>query len=332
MFADRSLCAALVVIAACAAAAAPAHAMLDCSKSQNPVDRAICASPELSKADEDMATAYSALAKNLSSPQKAGLLADQREWLKYRNRRCAEAKGDAFTGCLLKETKARRAFLAGEGDNGTAGAPPLPPSFYSEAKKGAYEIIVAYPQFAPPVGAAFNAAVRAAFLDKKTLADYRQDKPNEFNGSSNFYQVTYDITYLAPHLVAVTFQTADYTGGAHPNSARTGMLWDPAADKPVTLADILADPKAAAPAIGAVCRDKLAVDAKKDGWEFFDNADFAAVVGDAKDWSVATDGVTIMFDPYSVAAYAVGPLDCKMSYAELKDWLKPGGALPPASR
>jgi hypothetical protein len=143
--------------------------------------------------------------------------------------------------------------------------------------------------------------------------------------------VTYDITYLAPHLAAVTFQTADYQGGAHPNSERIAMLWDPGADKPVALDDFLADPKAALPAIAALCKDKLAVEAKKEEWTFFDNADFAAVVQDAKSWSVGADGVTIMFDPYSVAAYVVGPRDCRLTYAELKAWLKPNGVLPPGA-
>jgi hypothetical protein len=30
-----------------------------------------------------------------------------------------------------------------------------------------------------------------------------------------------------------------------------------------------------------------------------------------------------------VAPYVSGPHDCRLSYAELKDWLKPGGVLPP---
>ncbi len=36
-----------------------------------------------------------------------------------------------------------------------------------------------------------------------------------------------------------------------------------------------------------------------------------------------------MFDPYSVTPYVAGPHDCRLTYAEFKDWLKPGGPLPP---
>jgi hypothetical protein len=279
-----------------------------------------------------MSTAYAALAKTLPPAQQAGLRADQRQWLRSRDGACAGAKEDALAGCLLTETTKRRRFLTGGGANGAAGAPPLLlPSFYSESKKGAYDITVAYPHFAPPAGAKFNSAVQELTISKKTLADYRQDKPNKFNGSSNFYQVGYDITYLDPRFVSVAFQFNDYQGGAHPNNWRTGVLWRPDTDTPVTLGDFLADPLTAVPAISAVCKDKLAAEAKKEDWELFSEADFPAVVGDAKSWSADADGATIMFDPYSIAAYAFGPHECRLTYAELGQWLKPGGVLPPGA-
>ena len=69
--------------------------------------------------------------------------------------------------------------------------------------------------------------------------------------------------------------------------------------------------------------------AKEEGWELFDNADFAAVVGEVTNWAPGKEGVEILFDPYSIAAYVVGPRECRLSYAELQHWLKPGGPLPP---
>jgi hypothetical protein len=36
-----------------------------------------------------------------------------------------------------------------------------------------------------------------------------------------------------------------------------------------------------------------------------------------------------MFDPYSVTPYVAGPHDCRLTYDDLKDLLKPGGPLPP---
>jgi uncharacterized protein DUF3298 len=73
----------------------------------------------------------------------------------------------------------------------------------------------------------------------------------------------------------------------------------------------------------------LAVEAQQQGWSFFEAAEFAGIVGEPAKWSVDKDRVTIMFDTYSIAAYAAGQHDCRLSYADLKDLLKPGGVLPP---
>lgn len=297
----------------------------DCAKARSTVEKAICGDPAVTAADAAMAKAYAALAATLTPPQQADLRRDQRRWVTARDRACAETKNQALTTCLRGETERRRRFLAGQGANGAAGAPALLPVYFYEAKKGAYEITIAYPAFVPPKGAAFNQAAHDAVLGKDALKDYRQNGPNKFNGSSNFYQATYDTTYLAAHLVSVTFEFAAYAGGAHPNSWRIGLLWDPERDRPLALGDFLADPAQAVPAISALCKSQ----GEKQDWGLFDNPDFAAVVKDEKSWAVDKDGVTIMFDPYSVAPYVSGPHDCRLSHADLKDLLKPGGPLPP---
>ena len=136
----------------------------DCRKARSAAERAICGDPALSAADAAMAKAYAALAKALAPAQQAGLRRDQRQWVKDRDGGCAEQKEAALTQCLLAATDKRRRFLAGEGDNGPASAPPLLPVFYDEAKKGAYEVTVAYPAFAAPLGKAFNAAAHDVVL------------------------------------------------------------------------------------------------------------------------------------------------------------------------
>ena len=319
---------ALIAAVACLLTALPAWAQPapNCSKAKTPAERAICTSPELLVADAAMGKAYAALSKGLPPEQQTGLRADQREWVAARDGGCLDQKDDALVKCLLAETEARRHFLLGEGDNGPSGAPPLVPTFFMEAKKGAYEITLAYPQIEAAPN--FNAAVHDVIFGKDALAQYRQDKPNAFNGSSNFYQVRYEATYLAPHLASVTLQFADYSGGAHPNNWRATVLWNPTADKRVTLANILADPGKAVPAVSGLCKAKLGEQAKAGDWDFLDNPDFDGVVKEAAKWAVDKDGVTILFDPYAVTPYVVGPLECRLTYAELADWLKPGGLLP----
>jgi len=295
----------------------------DCGKAQTASEKAICGNPELAAADAAMGAAFAALAKTMPPAQQTALKLNQRAWITDRDGGCSEKKDDALAQCLLDATRTRQHSLIGEGDNGPAGAPPLLPSFFYESKKKAYEITIAYPQ----AGAApkFNAAVHDAIFGKDALSEYRQNGPNRFNGSSNFYQASYDITYLDPHLAAVTLSFGAYAGGAHPTGWRIALLWDMATDKPIGLDAILADPKNAVPAISALCKAQ----AEKEDWGLFDNPDFESVVQDTKSWSVAKDGVTILFDAYSVAPYVAGPHECRLTYAELKEWLKPGGSLPP---
>lgn len=305
-----------------------AAAGFDCGKATTPVEKAICANPPLAAADAAMAQAYDALAKTVPGDRKAALLADQRKWVAGRGAGCEDHRSDAYAACLLAATEERRRFLAGEGPNGASGAPPLPPTFFAEDKKGVHDISVAYPQFPAPHDPGFNRAVRDLTVGKP-LAEFRENDSNRFSGSSNYYDVGYTIDYLAPRLAVVTFGFDTFGGGAHPNSWRTALWWNPEADQPVTLGNLLADPDKAVPAIAGVCRDKLGAEAKEEGWDFFDDADFARVVKDTKNWSLDKDGVTIIFNPYSVAAYVVGPRDCKLPFGALSEWLKPGGPLPP---
>jgi uncharacterized protein YecT (DUF1311 family) len=307
------------------ASAAAAQASFDCTKAATVSEKAICADPGLAAADAAMAQAFSGLLKKLPPAQQAALRTDQQSWITDRDGGCFDKKDDALTQCLLAATQMRRHFLAGEGDNGVAGAPALLPVFFVESRKGAYDITVAYAQFAAPAAPKFNAAVHEVVFGKNVLSQYRTTNPNPNTGSSNLYQVSYDTTYLDPNLASVTFQFADFAGGAHPNNWRSAVLWNPAVDAPVALADFLADPAIAVPAISALCKAQ----AEKDDWGLFDNPDFDTVVKDTKSWAVDKDGVTIMFDPYSVAPYVAGPHDCRILYADLRDLLKPGGPLPP---
>jgi uncharacterized protein YecT (DUF1311 family) len=307
------------------ASAAWAQASFDCSKAASASEKAICANPNLAAADTAMGQAFTVLLKKLAPAQQMALKADQRSWVTNRDGGCFDKKDDALTQCLLAATQMRQHYLAGEGDNGSAGAPSLLPAYVVESRKNAYEITLAYPQFAPPTGVKFNAAVRDPIFGKNAVAEYKQPGPGAAAGTGNFYQVSYDTTYLDPHLAAVTLQFADFAGGAHPNSWRVAMLWNPAADTALALADFLADPATGVPAISALCKAQ----ARQQDWGLFDNPDFDTVVKDTKSWAVDKDGVTIMFDPYSVTPYVAGPHDCRLAYADLKDLLKPGGPLPP---
>ena len=323
---------AVLLIASVSAMAQPAP---DCRQAKTPAEKAICAAPELAEADAAMARAYQALRSLLPAEERAALLADQRRWVKLRDARCADKADKAdreLAACLLAETEQRRRFFEGQGGDG-AEAGGLRPAFFHEAKPKRYEIAISYPQFARPEGAAqsaFNRAARAIALDAKALSEIRRTGPPPVAGMLSQYQVDYAVPYLDQRLASVVFTTFNFAAGAaHPNSSRSALLFDLTEGRALRLADLLAEPKKAVGEISSVCRQQLEGQAKEEGWELFDNADFAAVVGEVTNWAAGKKGVEILFDPYSVAAYVVGARECRLSYAELQHWLKPGGPLPP---
>ncbi|WP_257168497.1 lysozyme inhibitor LprI family protein [Bradyrhizobium sp. SRS-191] len=67
-------------------ALAPEARALDCTKAQQPVDKIICASPQLKKADEAMSAAYFKLLRETTDPEfHEALIRSQRRWLKVRS-------------------------------------------------------------------------------------------------------------------------------------------------------------------------------------------------------------------------------------------------------
>jgi uncharacterized protein YecT (DUF1311 family) len=300
----------------------------DCRQAKTSAEKAICGNAELAAADKAMAQAYAALRGQLPPEQQKTLLADQRRWITRRQAACGDKSKDTLARCLLSQTDARRRFFAGESPNGALGAPRIVPGVFHETRKGRYEISIEYPQMLTPRGpaaAAFERAAYAIAFGKDAVSDYRDMEAPMTAGLENFYDAGYDIAYVDPHLVSVVFSIGTYTGGAHPNSGRTSLIFDLTAGRELTLSDLVADPQRAVDEISSRCRAQ----AEKDDWGLFDDPDFPTVVKGVTSWAPDKDGILILFDPYSVTPYAAGPHECRLNYAELGPLLKPGGPLPP---
>ena len=308
----------------------------DCSRAKTAVDRAICAVPELKTADASMAEAYSTLPSALPGGQRSGLLADQRRWLRERDATCSEKSDRDLVDCLLAETDRRRRLLAGEGPNLATGAPRPQPAFFQEMKKARYEIDVVYPHIAKPNSPAeisFNKAAHELVPGKEALSEIRGSEPVPGAPGISSYGASYDVTYLDPRLASIVFTIYTYgAGAAHPNIGRESLVFDFSRRRALTMADLVGSPAGAISAISEFCKGQLKALAAKDGWELFDDADFAMVVRDLAHWAPGKAGVDIMFDPYSIAAYVFGPHECRLSWSDLSPWLKPDGPLPPGLR
>ncbi len=96
-----------------ASSTAAAHAAsFDCAKAHTPQEKAICASPELSKADDGMAAAYKAAVAAAAPVEMSDLVrTDQREWLSMLPRYCPDpapvGRNQTLNECLLGEYQPR---------------------------------------------------------------------------------------------------------------------------------------------------------------------------------------------------------------------------------
>ena len=108
--ASVSAASSLLAAALLAAAGAARGASFDCAKARGEDERAVCANPELSKLDEQMAAAHKKLwdktLKYEAPPVQAAFRRNQQGWIAWRDR-CG-----GTVGCLRDAYKDRIAWLA----------------------------------------------------------------------------------------------------------------------------------------------------------------------------------------------------------------------------
>ena len=209
---------------------AQAPSRLDCAKAATPIERAICAKPELATIDRKMTAAYAALAGRLTGAAKDHLLADQARWLANRAAACV-VEPTEMEECLESRDRDRTAQLEWLGE----GAYP----FISEqaiVKAGKvrgipYIIDASYPQFdGGPVD--FNAVNRQLVSATSEAADRAVPGPDADNDGGNYsgpawrYEQAFTLYKPGPNAVSVKISYNAYEGGAHGIVGVSGMLVD----------------------------------------------------------------------------------------------------------
>jgi hypothetical protein len=165
---------------------------------------------------------------------------------------------------------------------------------------GTYSINAQYPQFGiPSIDTQIQKAVEAA------AADIRSSPANPPDSAvmQNTLDVSFDKVYAGPDVVSVELILSEYTGGAHPNTAFTGMSFDRATGTELTLDDALK--------LTGLTLDQVAAQSSVqlqqqlgDGFQFRDGASPAA--DNYSQFLVDEKNVTFIFGEYQVAAYAAG--------------------------
>jgi hypothetical protein len=196
-----------------------------------------------------------------------------------------------------------------------------------------YEVRIHYPQLSNPMGrgeqafnewAAADARSYARYLDVLELA--RSDGVSDEHKKAfppSLLSRDYRIVSADDGLISVIWDDYVYgTGAAHGTPSTEGALFSLGAARPLGAADVFAADVDWVERATDLCMPQLTakIPDKETGLTPETVGD---VVAEFTSWSFGPEGATITFDVYTIASYASGVTECKLSYEVLRPMLNP---------
>jgi uncharacterized protein YecT (DUF1311 family) len=313
-------------------------ASFDCAKAKSPQEKAICSSPDLSKADEQMAAAYRAALATVPPAMKAEVVDGQRAWLRAIAIACQAGEpgsAESLAGCLLQYYRDRTKFLAHlvfqmggvtfvwHSDAGAAPAAkdqdsPLPqPTLW----------LSAWPQAlsAAPEWKAWNLAIESAVKDPPGSEGGAEEAGTDTD-------VTVTVAFVSPQLVSASVSNIWYGhGAAHSNLNFIELNWLLKENRELKPDDVFR-PHTGWEQFLAVQCDKAA--RAQLGDMYADNPPpgtipdaMFGIVSNPRSWRIDSKGITIAFEPYAIGCHACTPNPVTIHWNALRPFLTPDFAV-----
>ncbi len=326
-----------------------AHAAsFDCTKAKTAQEKAICGTPALSAADDQMATAYRAWLTAAPPTSATGIRENQIVWLRTRDANCPA--GDAsnpVAACLSNIYKERINDLQGKVQHFagvtfvsqaitlTARDTPdtAPPAGSTETTPGFGTLEATWPQASStePQWAAWNSAVVPAMIQAVNT-----------NGGSSARDWNGVVQPGVDRSVTVTVERANaqwiaaaiddfYDGhGAHPTDNSSEFYWMLAAQRPLKPEDVFLPNSGWDTWMEKRLDSYLqqALDSNGNDERQYKPSDLPGIVTNARNWKLEPNSFSIFFQPYQVACYACTPDPLTIKWSDLKPYLQPGFVLP----
>ena len=303
----------------------------DCTKASTPVERAICASPQLKQLDGQLADAYAAV-KSASSPAEQKMLArSQKRWIAEREY-CSGDDG-GIDACIAQKTKDRLSLLLGAPETGPGtGARMVPIFLVQDGTTKQWDIDMSLVRFADAQTAGektFNRLVDD-ILKQAKLGPHGEDSHDMVYALED----TLSLTYASPRLVSARHDFYINEGGAHGNYGTGNFNVDMTTGRQLTVGDIVDE--AGARTLTGTCKAEIDAERARRVPDAEDvpydqktrDATIAETVRDLKSWSIGADQITVSFDPYAVGAYAEGSYTCSFRTPDVVALARPGAPLP----
>ena len=334
-----------------------AHAAsFNCTKAQTPQEKAICASPELSAADDRMAAAYRAVLAAAPAEMKAEVLSDQRGWIRGQALACKpNDPGKSLSACLTDyeaaRTKALQHMVLHEGGvtfvwrsitlKARDGPDDVTPEMRQyEANPGFGTLNAEWPQAndRSQEWQEWNRAVELAAreLTHPGSSGPSAKPPEKWAATGGVDEnVTASLGIVDEDLVTATIQNFWDGHGAHPTTESIQFNWLLKEKRQLQAEDIFRHGSGWDKYLQGRCDKYLHGKLDSDGtsYEDFEQPGEMAktlrgIVVDPKNWGLDSKGLTITFQPYAVACYACTPPPVTISWAEFKPYLQPGFVIP----
>ena len=328
-------------------------ASFDCAKAKTPQEKAICASPELSAADEDMATAYRAVLKSTPPEMVAAVREGQRQWLRSIAITCADRK-DAIPGlmeeCLKQEYRDRTDVLRGslvwrEGiqfvwRSVTLTASDDPESAQNDRERGVLSdhgtLNASWPQAnnKSPEWQAWNVAMEDAV---RNMVSNRAQPGGGWKlewAVDRDTDVTVRIGFVGQELVTATLTNQWYGhGAAHPNTGSIQFNWLLKEKRELRPEDVFRPDSGWDRTIYTHCNKDLQMQLGEDYQKTRQPSDMMskelnAIIANPHNWKLDGEGLSIMFGRYSVSCYACPVIPVTVPWETLQPFLQKRFVIP----
>jgi uncharacterized protein YecT (DUF1311 family) len=329
---------AFALVVCCTASAAS----YSCKAARTPREKAICASPQLSAADDQMAAAYAKLRAGLSPPAAEEVQADQRAWLAYLDKACPVngrgARKD-MAACLAKEYGTREddlkpsSLLKGRVVYTRAAYitvlnKPGDEKDLSGQDPGFGVLRFHWPQIdhADASEVLWNRGVYTFLLSRTATAETPHPRDlSETAESGESLDVDYVLRGANTHFLVTEFHQFFYGYGAvHPLTTLREFIWNLDAGHELRAQDVFKDASSWSKELAPAAYAKL------KAMPYVGDALFDGVAKNLPDglqheeqWSPSCSSLRIRFDQYQVAAYVFGMPEIRFPWKELRPFLNP---------
>ncbi|MGD1062097.1 MAG: lysozyme inhibitor LprI family protein [Terracidiphilus sp.] len=332
-----------------------AHAAsFDCTKAKTAQEKAICGTPALSAADDQMAAEYKAWLAAAPPASAAGIRENQLVWLRTRDASCpAGDANNSIASCLsgiyqqrIEELQQMVQHFAGitfvsQAITLTIHDTPdsAPPAGISEVTPGFGTLQATWPQASSttPQWTAWNSAIVPAVIQVANADE--ETSAHDWNGIVQpgvDRGLTFTVERANAQWVSATIVDFYDGHGAHPTENSAEFYWMLGAQRALKPEDVFLPTSGWDTWMEQRLDSYLhkALDSGSNGnyQTWFPQGNAATVlmgiVINPADWKLEPAGVSIFFQPYQVACYACTPDPMIIQWSDLKPYLQPSFVLP----